>query len=124
MLALAVTAITAALVFYTIAVFWERKTDYLSGKHLSLFILGLVCDITGTVLMSQLAGGSFKLNFHGITGAIAILLMLINVIWALVVYVHKSSKPEVNFHKHSLIVWALWLIPYFSGMLFGMFFRH
>lgn len=120
MLTVAVTTITAALVFYTTAVFWEKKTGYLRGKHLLLFVLGLICDITGTTLMSRIAGDSLSLNFHGITGAAAILLMLIHVIWAVVVHASKRPEPKANFRKYSLFVWALWLIPYISGMIFGV----
>jgi len=123
MLAVAIVTITAALVFYTAAVFWEKKTGYLRGIHLLLFTLGLICDITGTTLMGQLAGDQFKLNFHGITGALAILLMLIHTIWAIVVHASKHPEPKVNFHKYSLFVWVLWLVPYISGMVFGMAIR-
>jgi uncharacterized repeat protein (TIGR03987 family) len=46
--------------------------------------------------------------------------MLIHVIWAIVVHASKRQEPKINFHKYSFIVWALWLIPYISGMIFGM----
>jgi hypothetical protein len=40
MLAIAIVSITSALAFYTAAVFWEKRTGTLRGKHLLLFWLG------------------------------------------------------------------------------------
>lgn len=37
MLMIASLAITAALVFYTIGVFAERRAGHLNGRHLALF---------------------------------------------------------------------------------------
>ena len=115
----AIATISAALVFYTAAVFWEKRTGILRGRHLLLFWLGLICDTAGTTLMGRIAGEVFKLNFHGITGALAILLMLFHAGGATVVHGSKRPEPKAQFHKYSLLVWAVWLIPYVSGMVFG-----
>jgi hypothetical protein len=32
----------------------------------------------------------------------------------------RDEKAIQNFHKFSVVVWAIWLVPYFSPMLFGM----
>jgi len=124
MFEVAIVTITAALVFYSTAVLWEKITGLLRGRHLLLFWLGLICDTTGTSLMGQIAGGIFRFNFHGITGILAILLMLIHVVWATVVHASKKPEPKIKFRKYSIFVWALWLIPYLSGMIFGMTVHH
>ena len=62
------------------------------------------------------SSGSALINLHGITGALAIALMLIHVIWALIVLIKGGDKAKAQFHKFSLIVWGIWLIPYFTGM--------
>ena len=122
-LPIAIFTITAALIFYTIAVFWEKRTGILRGRHLLMFWLGLICDTTGTTLMGRIAGDVFKLSFHGITGGLAILLMLMHAIWAMVVHASKRPAPKAQFHKYSIFVWAIWLVPYVSGLAYGMFFR-
>ena len=48
-------AITLALVFYTIGVFGERRAGTLKKSHLALFWLGLICDTTGTTIMTAIA---------------------------------------------------------------------
>ena len=58
--------------------------------------------------------------FHGATGALAIALMILHAVWATVVLVRGSEKSKAGFHKFSIVVWSIWLIPYFVGMLFGM----
>jgi len=117
MLTYAVVFITLALIFYTVGVFLERHQGELMWRHFFLFLAGLVCDTTGTILMSKLAKAT-TLSFHSVTGTIAIVLMLIHTIWAL--YVLVKSKNKKTFHRFSLFVWILWLIPYISGMVFGM----
>lgn len=111
--------ITAALVFYSIGVWSERFSGRLKSWHLVFFVLGLICDTWGTGMMLEMAGGMTS-DIHGITGVIAILLMLIHAVWAFVVLLKKDEKAITNFHKFSVIVWLIWLIPYFSPMLFSL----
>jgi uncharacterized repeat protein (TIGR03987 family) len=118
-LIISVTAIILALVFYTIGVWSERIAGRLKPWHAVMFWIGFVFDTTGTTLMAQLAG---KMNFdiHGITGVLAILLMFINAAWATIVLIKKQEKAILNFHKFSLFVWLVWLIPLFTGMIGAM----
>ena len=109
----------AALVFYSVGVWGERISGRLKTWHLVFFILGLICDTWGTGLMFEFVGG-MMFDLHWITGLIAILLMLIHALWALVVLLRKDEKAILNFHKFSVAVWALWLVPYFSPMFFNI----
>ncbi len=118
----AVIAITAALVFYTIGVWSEHRAKWLKPVHLVFFWLGLIMDATGTYLMSQISvgGGGTVMSIHGITGTIAILLMLIHAIWASAVLISKNENAQRSFHRFSLLVWFIWLIPFVIGMIMGM----
>jgi len=120
MLISAIVTITLALVFYTIGVWGEKMQGVLKKWHLLVFYLGLVFDTTGTTIMSRIASGGFKLNFHGITGLLAIILMLFHALWATVVLVRNNEKAKANFHRLSIIVWIIWLIPFISGAVFGV----
>ncbi len=111
--------ISLALVFYTIGVWSERLAGRLKGWHLIFFWGGLVFDTTGTAIMMEMAGG-LTFDIHGVTGVLAILLMIIHAIWATAVLLLKDEKAIVNFHKFSVVVWAIWLIPYFSGFALAM----
>lgn len=120
MLIYAIMSITTALILYTIGVWSEKKHSELKKWHLSLFFLGLIFDTLGTTLMSGMVKGGFELNFHGITGLLAIVLMLFHAIWATIVLVKNNVSAKTDFHKFSIIVWSIWLIPFISGAIFGM----
>jgi uncharacterized repeat protein (TIGR03987 family) len=111
--------ISLALVFYTIGVWSERLAGRLKGWHLVFFWLGLACDTTGTAIMMEYAGG-LTADVHGVTGVAAILLMIVHAVWATVVLARKDERAIVSFHRFSVGVWAVWLIPYLSGVVMGM----
>lgn len=120
MLLFAIIFINLALLFYTIGVWSEKLQKTLKPWHLILFWIGLICDTLGTSAMSNLAGDTFQFSFHGVTGAIAIILMLFHAIWASIVIRKNDETKKANFHRFSIIVWFIWLIPMLSGMIFGM----
>jgi uncharacterized repeat protein (TIGR03987 family) len=120
MLIYAIISITLALVFYTIGVWSEKIQGKLKKWHLTIFWLGLTFDTIGTTLMTKIATSGFRFNFHGITGLLAIVLMIFHAVWATVVFIKKDERAKVNFHKYSISVWLIWLIPYISGAIFGM----
>ena len=111
--------ITAALVFYSIGVWAERISGRLKWWHFIFFLSRLTCDTVGTGMMIQFVGG-MAFDIHAVTGMIAILLMIIHATWALVVLLRKDENAIRNFHKFSLAVWFIWLIPYFSPMFFSL----
>lgn len=119
MLIYAIVSITSALLFYTIGVWSEKIQGELKKWHLAIFWIGLIFDTTGTTLMSKIAKGGFQFNFHGITGLLAIVLMLFHALWATLVLLRGDSNAKANFHKFSIIVWLIWLIPFISGAVFG-----
>ena len=118
----AVIAITMALILYTIGVWSEHRAKVLKPVHLAFFWLGLCADTTGTAMMSKLADGSGGglMSAHGITGLIAIILMMIHAVWATAVLVRRDEKAMHTFHRLSIIVWTIWLIPFVLGMMMGM----
>jgi uncharacterized repeat protein (TIGR03987 family) len=46
--------------------------------------------------------------------------MLGHAIWATRVVRKGSEATRGRFHRLSLVVWAIWLIPYIGGMFLGM----
>jgi len=71
--------------------------------------------------MHILAGGKFDItNFHTFTGQIALWAMLIHAVWATFVIKKDLDETRKKFHRYSIVVWLIWLIPYFGGMFLGM----
>ena len=111
--------INLALIFYSIGVWSERFQGRLKVWHTVFFYLGLICDTWGTGLMFEMVGG-MTYDLHGLSGLLAIVLMFIHAAWATVVLIRKDEQMIANFHKFSVAVWVIWLIPYFSPMILRM----
>ena len=113
--------INLALIFYSLGVWSERISRYLKTWHVSAFWIGFTFDVSGTYAMSRLATGPFNLlALHTLTGQIALWLMFAHAIWATYVVRKGSEKVRTGFHRYSLLVWFIWLVPYFGGMFMGM----
>lgn len=129
MLPVAIILITSALVFYTLGVWAERKAGMLKPWHAASFVLGLVFDASGTYIMSLIAadGGTGQTGLAAtlasvmaVTGALALILMLVHATWAVVTLLRNRRSELEAFHKWSLLVWLIWLVPYFTGMASSM----
>ena len=110
-----------ALLFYSLGVWAERITKYLKYWHAIFFWIGFVFDVSGTLAMHKLADGPFDIfEPHTLTGQIALWLMFIHAIWATIVLIKNDERWIYKFHKFSVFVWVVWLIPYFSPMFFAL----
>ena len=115
------TLITLALLFYSLGVWAERIARYLKSWHVVAFWIGFTFDVSGTYAMHLIAKGPFNiLEPHTLTGQIALWLMLLHAIWATRVIIKQDESMKMKFHKFSIVVWLIWLIPYFGGMFLGM----
>lgn len=119
LLVIAISFIFAACILYTVGVWAEKISKRLKIWHVVVFWLGLICDTIGTGAMGKLAGSLILFNFHGLTGLLAILLMLFHAVWATRVMIRKDESMILKFHKFSIVVWIIWLIPMISGMILG-----
>lgn len=123
MLVPAIVIITLALVLYTIGVWGERIQRTLHWWHAAFFALGLAADTTGTIMMSGIAAERRAAGIEpgplndimSVSGLAAILLMAVHLAWAIVVLVRGREAEKNAFHRFSVIVWAIWLIPYVAG---------
>lgn len=114
----AVFLMFAALALYSVGVWAVFLTRRLRPWHAGLFWAGFLLDGTGTELMRRLAGG-FRWNLHAATGAAALLLMFGHALWATTVLLKREERALRTFHRISVTVWALWLIPFITGLILG-----
>ena len=111
--------INLACLIYTIGVWAEKFQRRLKWWHTFFFWSGFISDTIGTTAMSLLSGSLIKFNFHGMTGLTAILLMLFHAVWATIVLLKNNEKMIRKFHRFSIIVWIIWLVPMVTGIIFG-----
>ncbi len=113
--------ITLALIFYSLGVWSERIARYLKPWYVTSFWIGFIFDISGTWTMDKISGGPLDLlEMHTLTGQIALWLMLTHALWATRVARKGSKEVRTGFHRYSVVVWFIWLVPYFGGMYIGM----
>ncbi len=117
----AIFLITLALIFYSLGVWAEHVARFLKSWHVTAFWTGFIFDVSGTLAMHRMAQGPFDLSQpHTLTGQIALWLMFAHAVWASQVVRKGSEQARRGFHRYSLLVWLIWLIPYFGGMYIGM----
>jgi uncharacterized repeat protein (TIGR03987 family) len=116
----ATVLITLALAFYSIGVWAEHVARYLKVWHVAAFWTGLFFDTSGTLAMELIEPGFNWTSSHTITGQIALWLMLGHAVWASRVVRRGSEAARTRFHRFSLVVWGIWLVPYIGGMFLGM----
>jgi uncharacterized repeat protein (TIGR03987 family) len=93
----------------------------MTRDDVAAFWAGFAFDVSGTWMIHRLAEGPFDITEpHTFTGQIALWLMLAHATWATRVVFKGSDKARKGFHRYSLFVWLVWLIPYFGGMYIGM----
>ncbi|MBI9046689.1 MAG: TIGR03987 family protein [Anaerolineaceae bacterium] len=119
-LIIAIILMVSALTLYTIGVWSEKISGQLKKWHLALFWFGFIADTGGTTLMGKIAGG-FSFNMHSIIGLAALSLMLIHAVWATIVLLKNDKETASKFHRFSIPVWGIWIIPFFSGLYLAMF---
>jgi uncharacterized repeat protein (TIGR03987 family) len=113
--------ITLALFFYSLGVWAERLAHFLKPWHVFTFWIGFAFDVSGTWAMHLIAKGLFDLSEpHTLLGQIAIWLMFLHATWATYVVRKGSERILMRFHRFSIFVWMIWLIPYIGGMYLGM----
>jgi uncharacterized repeat protein (TIGR03987 family) len=119
LLPFSIAAMVLALVLYSVGVWGEKIVGRLMTWQLYFFWSGFIFDGTGTYLMAKIAN-SPTFSPHGLTGTIALVLMAIHATWATLALMMKQERVVLNFHRFSVSVWFLWLIPFASGALLAM----
>ncbi len=108
-----------ALLSYSISIWGARKNKGPKLLHVVLAWLGLAFDTTGTLFMAAVAGG-LSWSLHGITGYIAIFMMVVNAIWATIAYAKKQESITKSYLVASVIIYFVWLVSLFTGMGLAM----
>lgn len=127
----AIGFINAAFILYTVGVWSEKIQGELKLRHLIIFWLGIICDTLGTIAMGEIAQHTttgkvqnlidylpIHMDFHSLTGSFALVLMFVHACWATYVIFNKNTSLIMRFHRYSVMVWVLWLIPFITGVIY------
>jgi len=114
----AVIVVTCALVSYSIAVLTEQRKKSVTKLVLAFLTLGVVLDITSTVLMIM---GSSGITYHGFIGWSALAVMLVDavLIWRFWLK-NKSAAVSRGLNLYTRYAYGWWVVAYFAGAAIAM----
>ena len=116
---IAVISITAALLFYSVAVWWNWLTKRLELRHLILFWLGLATDLLGTAMMRS-SVETVTYDLHTISGYTALALMVVVTLAGTYAIFQRNESILTSFHKFGLPVWFVWVTSWITGVVLGI----
>ncbi len=117
----ATTIVNLALISYSIAIITEQRKHRISSRVMVFLSLGLVLDITATILMI-IGSENPAFTFHGFVGYSSLTGMLIDAILLWRLRIKKGLKSEVarGLHWYTRIAYVWWIIAYITGALIVM----
>lgn len=111
LLIIGIVSVIIALVLYSISTFFELRKKRVYLWILVLFWVGLIFDYTGTISMSLISKG-FSLNFHSLSGILALLLMTVKAIWSTLLFSKNKKVPKIL----TILVWIFWVFVFLLGI--------
>lgn len=111
-----------ALVFYSIGIFAEQKTQRVILPVLIFLSLGICADIFATSFM--IAGSSKGFfTLHGVIGYTSLIGMLIEniLIWKIRLKTGIGSVVPNGIHRYSRFAYYWWVIAFITGALLVLF---
>lgn len=113
--------VTIALCFYSIGFAKEQKRQLVTSRVLLFYTIGVILDISATVLMI-IGSSKGMMTVHGFIGYSSLLGMLTD---TFLLWRHNlKNGPRVNvskqLHLYSRIAYIWWVIAYITGGLLVM----
>lgn len=120
-LMIAVALVTFALIFYSIGFFSTIKKQRISIITPLFYWLGVIGDITSTILMFSLANGTnTSSTTHGVIGIIALILMVACAIYATIAHHKNIAEITLAFRQHSVIPYIFWVVVFVTAAMSRM----
>lgn len=116
---IAVVLFTVALVLYSTGIWADFFAKRLKLWHVWVFFFGVLVDVIATAL-TYLSIGGLVFTAHSIIGFISLALMLLHFLWAVMVIRRGNERALSRFHRLSIVIWAIWMTSYLSGLATGM----
>ncbi len=112
------TIVNLALIFYSIGIITEQVRHKISQRVLRFITIGLVFDITATILMI-IGSENSAFTAHGLLGYSSLTGMLIDAIllWRLRMKKGLNSDVPLGLHWYTRIAYGWWLAAYITGAL-------
>jgi uncharacterized repeat protein (TIGR03987 family) len=103
-----------ALILYSTAIWSDRLSGSLKKWMIACFGVGLLADVSGTVLLCAPATIAWHFTLHTVTGLLSLLIMALHFVWA-VLASKNPTRFGALFHRWSVAAWSLWMVSFLSG---------
>lgn len=114
-----VVSITTALVLYTIAIWRNWRLKELTGAHITLLWLGLICDALATRMMGMSVEET-TWDLHTISGYTGLALMAILTITGTWAKRTDNRNLLTTFHRYAVPIWIIWAVSFVTGVWIGI----
>lgn len=111
----AIILIITALILYTGSVIYVRK-PYNYSISTTLLLLGLISDVSGTLLMFKIAGGLI-ISWHTLLGLMALGGMFSLLVIGIVMFKTASIKLGCKYRDYLPLAYFIWLLSFISGII-------
>jgi hypothetical protein len=117
----AVIVVTFALIFYSIAVVTEQRKRCISNRVLTFLTIGVLFDISSTVLMI-VGSNKIPITIHGFIGYSALIAMLIDTILIWQFWRRNGEVAHVTrgLNIYTRLAYGWWIIAYIAGAIIAM----
>lgn len=116
----AVIVVTFALIFYSTGIITEQKKKTVSKSVLLFLTLGIIFDISSTILMI-LGTKNIATGYHGYLGYSALAVMLVDTILIWIHWLRKDGVPlPEKLNLYTRIAYSWWVIAYIAGAAMSM----
>ena len=119
LLIIGTSAITAALIAYSIAIITEQVKRKVNKFILTFLSTGLFLDFLATSTMIYRSSDSI-ITLHGVLGYSALLAMIIDTYLIWKNYLKDGENISNKIHRYSLIAYIYWLSAFTTGTLLVM----
>ncbi len=107
--------VTLALVLYTIGVFLEQRSRFVSPKVLFFLTIGIISDVTATIFMI-IGSNNGPITFHGCLGYSALAAMLIDIVLIWRHWFHRhGNQTSTPLHFYTRIAYIWWILAFIAG---------
>ena len=117
----AASIVTLALISYSIAILTEQKKKLVINRVLVFLTLGVVLDISATIMMIIVSENS-PFTIHGLLGYSSLTLMLIDAILLWRFRIRRGAGEVVSrgVHLYFRIAYIWWILAYITGTMLVM----
>lgn len=116
---IALVLYVSVLIFYSLGVLGQNRDKCIKPMHVIYFWLSVVAAVTGIVYLNGHFGEG-TISWYMLMAGVGVIWLIGHTIWATAILILRSDQAFYRFQEFSVLIWLVWLVPYFTGLLSGL----